>query len=438
MLDRLKSLASYRWRLIARWEKIWAKHLRIPAARIWRHLMFRTKFIAVCGSAGKTTTKELLGAILEQKYSVIRTSGTWGGLKFGGVPGTILKVRPWHKYAIVEAGIESKGQMATMAKLIKPDIVVMLSVKECHIMEFKTLDNVAHEKSQMVKSLSKDGVAVLNGDDSRVSAMADIGAAFRVERFGWDGQSISVQDTHSNWPGRLELNLAEGSEMHAIKSQLVGTHWVNAILAAVTAARQCEMTVSEMVPAIEAFAPFWARMQPITLGNGITFLRDDWNGSYDTFVEALKVLQDASHNRKIAVISDYSDSHSSNKPRQKFRRIATQAAACVDLMICVGERGHYGRQAAIDAGLPEDMVFEAYDTCEASEILKGVQLPGDLVLLKGRTSDHLTRVYLDQLGEVACTRQTCPRQILCDRCGSLGFEWKQEYEGLMAPPGVIV
>lgn len=436
MLQHIKPLFRWRWRVIAWWHGVKAR-LRVPAARLWRPLLFRTTFIAVCGSAGKTTTKELLGAILERHFSIARTSGTWGGMRHGGVPGTLLSVRPWHRFAIIEAGIESRGQMAQMGALIRPDIVLMLAVKECHIMEFKTLEAVAAEKSEMLKQLGSTGVAILNGDDARVDAMAHSGD-FRVVRFGRSGHDIEVRDAHSRWPQRLQLTLAEGGRTTAVRSRLVGTHWISTILAAVTTARQCGLSMEDIVPAIEQFEPFWARMQPLTLANGVTFLRDEWNGSYDTFIEALKVLNDAAARRKIAVISDYSDSHNSSKPRQKVRRIARQTAPCVDLMICVGERAEHGRQAAIEAGLSEECAFEAYDTKEASEILQRIQQAGDLVLLKGRTSHHLSRIYLAQLGTVACNLQTCPRQYLCDRCGELGFGWEPKYDGLMAPPEVIV
>lgn len=406
-------------------------------ARIWRPLMFRTTFIAICGSTGKTTTKEILGTILATKYKVSKTSGTWGGMKFGGVPGTILGVRPWHRYAIVEAGIETPGQMAQMARLIKPDIVVMLAVKECHLMMFKTLDAIATEKSNMLRALSDNGIAILNGDDPRVMAMGDAGD-FKLVTFGIDEPGLKVTKASSIWPQRLQFTVEDSSGHYPVKTLLVGTHWISSILAAVTTARQCGFTLEEIVPNLESFEPFWARMQPISLASGVTFLRDDFNGTYETFKEAIKVLREASESRKIAIVSDFSDSHQNNNDQKRLKRLAREIAPYVDIMIFVGERAEYGRKAAVTVGLSEGAVFDAYDTSEASQILKRIQEPGDLVLLKGRTNHHLSRVYLDQLDTVNCTLQTCPRQYLCDRCGDLGFSWQDKYLGLMAPPDVIV
>lgn len=435
-LEVLKPLFSWRWRALAWLKKAWAP-LRAPVARLWRLLLFRTTFIAVCGSAGKTTTKEILGAILDEYYPTAKTSGTWNTEQFGGVSGTILTVRPWHRFAIIEVAIGAKGHIAKVARILKPDVVLMLGVKECHIMRYKTLDNLAKEKAGIFEGLSSSGVAILNGDDPRVVAMADTGP-YRTVFFGASGNDISAEEVHSNWPGRLNFTVFDAGQRYVLNTRLVGTHWVNAVLAAISTARQCGLSMEQIIPQIEKFEPFWARMQPISLASGVTFLRDDFNGSYETFKQAIKVMREASGSRKIAIVSDFSDSHQNNNDQKRLKRLAREIAPYVDIMIFVGERAEYGRKAAVGVGLPEDAVFDAYDTRDASQILKRIQQSGDLVLLKGRTNHHLSRVYLDQLGSVSCTLQTCPRQYLCDRCSELGYSWEEKYRGLMAPKDVIV
>ena len=436
MLDYIKPMFRWRWAVLRWMKQLWSR-LRVPVARVWRPLMFRTRFIAICGSAGKTTTKEILAGILEKHVSLTKTSGTWGGMKFGGVPGTILQVRPWHRFAIVEAGIETAGQMRQMAKLIKPDVVVMLGVNEHHLREFGTLEAIAAEKAEMLKELSATGVAILNLDDPRVAAMVTIGP-FEVIGFGLEGQQISAEKISSEWPRRLELTLTDGHREFLARTRLVGTHWVRSILAAVTTARHVGIEMDEIVPVVEAFEPFWGRMQPITLPDGVTYLRDEFNGTLNTYRQAFKILRDAAASRKIAVISDFSDSSEYRHEKKRFRYLAQELLDCVDLIIYVGDRSEHARRLAIKAGFNEASVYEAYDPLEASRILREIRQPGDLVLLKGRTSDHLSKVYLDQLATVSCTLQSCPRQYLCDRCNELGFVWEEKYAGLMAPPDVVV
>jgi len=419
----------------------------LPLAHVWRLLLFRTTIIAVCGSVGKTTTKELLAAILSEKFLLEKTNGTWGGFKFGGVAGTILSVRPWHQFAIVEVGIESKGEMEKMAKLLRPHMVVMLSVKECHLMEFNNLENIAAEKQGMLKVLRENDIAVLNSDDPLVSAMADTGP-FRTVTFGQSSKHLSVVESTSKWPQCLTIKVEENepcdsgrspsSKIHTIQSQLLGTHWVTSILAALTASVEYGISIEQATRTIEKFEPFWARMQPITLDNGVTYLRDEWNGSYDTFIEAFNTLKDADAARKIVVISEYSDSHNSSKPRQKIKRLAQEIAPFVNIAIFVGDRAEYGMQAAIAAGLESEHSFAAKTTHDAAALLKAIQLKGDLVLIKGRSSHHLSRIYLAQLNNVTCNVNLCSRQYLCDRCQQLGFEWQPKYKSQMAPKQIIV
>jgi UDP-N-acetylmuramoyl-tripeptide--D-alanyl-D-alanine ligase len=401
-------------------------------AYAWRSLMFRTTFIAVCGSVGKTTAKELLAAVLAQSGPVSKTRGSAGSLRFGGVAKTILAVRPWHRFAIVEAGIESEGQMAKLARLLRPDMVVMLAVKEGHMKEFKTLDNVAAEKAEMVRALGSAGVAVLNRDDPRVAAMAEA-CDGRVVWFGASGQGISITDASSRWPDRLRLTIREGDRAYPVETRLVGEHWTVAVLAAVTTARQCGLEMQQCLVALEQVEPFWSRLQPITLENGVTYLRDDFNGYYDTFTEALRVMRDAGASRRITVASEYTDSHGKVRPRQRVQRLAREVAPVTDVAIFVGERADAARRAALSAGMEPDTVHAARNVREASDLLKRLQRPGDLVLIKGRGTHHMSRIYLDQLDTVTCTEDSCPRQHVCDRCELLGFSWEEKYRGLMAP-----
>ena len=431
----IKKLLNVRYPLIRLLEQMISR-LRYPLAYVWRFCLFRTTIIAISGSTGKTTTKELLATILSTKFLVRKTSGTWNSYKFGGVAGTILSVRPWHQYAVIETAIGSPGDMKHHVKLLRPDIVVMLGVKLCHTNTFKTLENIAREKSELVRSLGKEKLAVLNGDDSNVSAMRSLGS-FKTCMFGSsDGAELRASDWTSQWPGGLKFQLHYDGKCYRITTALIGTHWIDSILAALATGVYCGVPIEEGIRAIEAVQPFWARMQPVMLPNGATIIRDEWNGSKATFEVAYSVMEQAVSERKFFVVSDFSDS--SLSPRDRARRLGRQAARVADWAVFVGERCLYARRAAIQAGMQSDHVLAFYNIGEASSFLKGELRSGDLVMLKGRTSHHLSRIFLAQLDHVTCALNTCPRQILCDRCKQLGFQWKSELDGLMAPPDIFV
>ena len=436
-----KVLTSCYWKLRGKYQKLYwrvRKPIIIAVAFIWRRLLFRTTFIAITGSTGKTTTKEFLADILEQKYSVMRTPGNWNHRKFLGPEMTILKARPWHKFVVMEMGIEVPGDMASVANFVKPDIALMLDVKLCHTNVFKNLEAIAEEKSQLLKHVKKSGCAILNQDNPLIQKM-EVTAGARVLRFGQDENSdLKVTHLESKWPERLCLTFTQNGQQHKVTTQLVGTHWMPTIMASIATADHCGVPMPLILSSLEKIGVYWARLQPISLPeyHGATILRDDWNGSIDTFEPALKVLEDANALRKIVVFSDYSDSN--KKLRRRANHLGRVAAEHSDIAIFVGDYCDFSKAAAVQAGLSEECVHAFFDADMASEYLKTLLQSGDLVLIKGQANHHLSRIYLGLLDEVQCTLPTCSRQILCDRCPSLGFSWRPELKPYMAPPESFV
>lgn len=417
-----------------------AIHLRrramILAAYAWRRLLVNTTFIAITGSVGKTTTKEILSAVLAHRHSVTCTPGNANLRRFRGLEATILGTRPWHRYAVIELGTEKPGDMASAARFLKPDIAIVLDVKHCHTNRFKSLEAIAQEKSHLVRHLHRNGCAVLNQDNPLVASMP-VPEGVRVLRFGAsEGADLRLLQAESHWPRRLELSLSIQGNRHEVKSRLVGTHWTNAILATLAAAVHCGVPVLEAAGVIRTIDPFWARMQPITLANHATILRDDWNGSIDTFEAALQFLDDAQAARKIVVFSDFSDSK--KKLRSRANHLGRIAASHADLALFVGDYADRSEQSAIEAGMAGNRAHAFFSLEDATAFLRQTLRAGDLVLLKGQANHHLSRIYLGLLGNVTCTQMSCPRQILCDRCPDLGFDWTEDMRAYRAAPGSFV
>lgn len=138
-------------------------------AYIWRRLLFRTTFIAVTGSLGKTTTKECIGAILSAHFPTAKTVRNQNDRS--GIPRTIFRVRPWHRFAVIEVGTDRPGSMVRYARLVKPHLAVVLTVAGTHTKSFSTLDEAAAEKAKIVEALRRGGLAILNAEDPRVREM---------------------------------------------------------------------------------------------------------------------------------------------------------------------------------------------------------------------------------------------------------------------------
>ncbi|MFN3326242.1 MAG: Mur ligase family protein [Bryobacteraceae bacterium] len=201
----------------------------LSAAALWRRLMVRTTFVAITGSVGKTTAKECIAAALATRNQVASTFGSQN--HFNGIFRTLMRVRPWHRYAVVEIGLDGPGQMKWFACVVKPDIAVWMGAARAHTDRFKSLEQTAAEKSLLVRTVRPPGWAVLNADNP-YSAACVPPAGVRAIRFGTD-ESAEVRATGaaSAWPDRLSFELHADGESFPVRTRLIGTHWTPSVLA---------------------------------------------------------------------------------------------------------------------------------------------------------------------------------------------------------------
>lgn len=381
--------------------------------------MFRTTFIAVTGSVGKTTCKEVTASILRSKFRVISTRGNSNHV--GGVTKTVLRVRPWHRYVVVEVGIVAPGQMRRFARALKPDIAIWVSVARTHSMNFGTLEATAREKAELVMGVRAGGLAILNDDDPHIAAF-DPPSSVRTVYYGNTGRSqFRATGVESRWPDRLSFDFdASVIGSRRVETRFIGKHWIGSILPAFAVAAEAGMTLADAAPAVAAVEPLERRLNAVTLPNGAVVLRDEMNGSVDTMTAALDVLAEARARRKMIVLTDVSDS--SKKPRTRLRDIGRTAALVADAAMFVGENGEHGARAAVAAGMIPDQVWSFYNTRDAALALKSELKDGDLVLLRGRRVDHLDRIYFSLVGDVTCWRNRCSKPIQCEKCPELKAE----------------
>jgi UDP-N-acetylmuramoyl-tripeptide--D-alanyl-D-alanine ligase len=396
---------------------------RILFAMVWRRLMFRTTVIAITGSVGKTTAKECLAAILEQHARTFKTPGNANGLI--NVPRVLCGLRPWHRYAVIEVATASPGQIAHSARLVKPDIAIVLHIAGTHRNAFPTLEDMAAEKATLLDYLPRDGIAILNGDDPLVREMADR-CTGKVIFFGQSSDcDVVAEDVSSRWPERLQFTLSCEDERVPVRTKLVGTHWLNSALAALAAAQTCGVPLEDAAAAIATVAPYVARMQPVALPNGAVVIRDEETGSPDTLEAMVKVLSEARAQRRVLVFSDLEGV--TQKARRRLRDPGRMAAELTDLALFVGEYGYHGVRHATEAGMDPANCHHLVSLRAAADLLKSELRAGDLVFVKGRGLDHLTRIIFAQYGEIGCWTTSCRLGIMCDSCSRLkpGFDLEE-------------
>jgi len=387
----------------------------VAAALVWRRVATRATVIAVSGSRGKTTTKDLLARILDERGPTTASFGTENGRH--GLPRTVLAIGPRTRYGVVEVGIDGPGLMWRGALVVQPTIVVMTCVADEHVDRFADEDAIAAEKRVLVESLGPEGVAVLNADDHRVAAMASA-ARGRVVRFGESAEAeIRGEGVSAVWPERLRLDVQVDGERLRLQTQLVGEHWAPSVLAALAGAYAAGVPAAEAVSAMEGLAPVPSRLEPVTLDSGAVLLRDEYNGSIGTLDAALTVMEQARAERRVAILSDFTDDDRS--PELRLGDVARRVAKFADLAVFVGAQRDVAAQAALAAGMVPEQVKRFGDFQACADYLRDELREGDLALLKGRNADHLGRIYWRMVGPVACERDECPLRILCEDCPEL-------------------
>jgi aminoacyl-tRNA hydrolase len=383
---------------------------RLAALHRWR--LQRTTFIGITGSAGKTTTKLMLGAVLRSKYqgSFRESSAN----RAHHIARSILMARSSDQFCVVElSGGGGPGCLAKPLDLLKPSIGVVTCIGLDHRSAFGSQDAIAAEKGRLIRELPENGVAVLNADDPRVIAMRD-GCRARVISFGiTPGADVRAESVRATWPDRLSFELVYDGARVPVQTRMCGTQWTSSALAAAAAGLAMNVSLADIARSLGSVEPFQARMSPLVLPDGVTFVRDDEKASSTTIPPAFEFLRTARAVRKLAIIgtlSDYAGSSSAH-----YVKIARYALEVADVVIFVGPRA---TKAARARPTDEPERLRSYSTAKAAtDFLSTFLKAGDLVLLKGSNpADHLYRIALSRISPVSCWRENCHRRMFCDEC----------------------
>lgn len=367
-------------------------------------------FVCVTGSAGKTTTKDLIAAVLARRYDGCKSTGTHNAAHC--VSRTVLGVRRDDGFCVLELGASGPGSLDDPIGLVRPSIAVITNVGGDHRKAFRTLEATATEKSKLVAAVPVDGLAVLNADDPRVMAMAG-SCRGRVLTYGLTPDAaVHAESVSSSWPDRLGFVAIHGEQRVEVHTRFCGVHWTHACLAAISVGAGFGIPLAEAAAALADVEPWPGRLRPVEAG-GVTFLRDDVKASLWSIGPALEVLRSARAPRKVAVIGTISDY--GGRASAVYASVARQALELADEVIFVGPQA---LRCASARTHPRGAALHAFLTARAAhKYLSGTLLPGDLVLLKGSLrADHLLRLVLARQRRIACWRTTCHRMRLCDEC----------------------
>jgi UDP-N-acetylmuramoyl-tripeptide--D-alanyl-D-alanine ligase len=355
--------------------------------------------VGITGSNGKTTTKNMVRAILERSGPTVAPEGSYNN--HVGAPLAMLAVEHSTRYLVVEMGTNHLGDIAKLVSIVTPDVAVVLKVGFAHAGDFGSLAVTQRAKAEMVTQLPADAVAVLNVDDELVAQMAQMTAARPV----WFGLGAGAEFRADNIEASIagtSFTLSRHGVTHRVSLRILGEHHVMNALAALAVADQLGVPMPEAIGAIEDMvkAERW-RMEVLQPGGGIVVINDAYNASPDSTAAALKTLAQITgpDQRSVAVLGEMADlGDIADEEHDRIGRLAVRLN--IGKLVVVGHRARHIHNAA---GLEGSWNFESVlvsDADAAWDFLSTELRSGDVVLVKSSNSAKL-RFLGDRLGGVS-------------------------------------
>ena len=347
-------------------------------AAYWRRVHSNCKVVGVTGSVGKTTTKELIAAVLRQRFSTLRSPGNYNNEI--GLPLTMLRLNPTVEWVVQEMGMYDLGEIAHLAEIALPEVGVVTNVGPTHLERLGSIERIAQAKAELVQALPPDGLAVLNGDDQRVRAMATLTKAKTILYYGLEPRNnLWASDIQSYGLEGLRLSFHFQGESVTVRLPLLGRHSVHGALAAAAVGLSQGLAWDEIISGLRDKS---ARVRLLVVPgiHSTTILDDTYNASPASTVAALNLLTEMP-GRKVAVLGGMLELGSYEEAGHRL--VGRRAADVVSVLVTVGKLGRLIAEEALAAGMSPSAVHAVADNDEAIAVLQRVLSEGDFVLVKG-------------------------------------------------------
>lgn len=353
-----------------------------------------TAVVAVTGSAGKSTTKEITADFLSARYRVFRNRGNLNN--HIGLPLSLLELRAKPDIGVFELGMNHFGEISTLVKIAEPEVRVWTNVGPAHLEFFGTVEAIADAKAEILEGADKDALLVANADDDLVMRHAGDFAG-RVRTFGVerpaDVRALAVRDLGIDGTAALVRTPIGEAE---IRTPLPGTANLSNVLAATAVAIRFDVPLDDIVQRAAALKPV-ARRGEITRTGTMTIVDDSYNSNPTALSRALAMVAgDSRYPRRIAVLGEMLEL---GEAGASLHRASGEEAARAGLIALVTVGGANARElaaGAIAAGMPAGSVHYVENSSQAADVAATLVRPGDLVLVKGSRGIR-TEVVVDRL-----------------------------------------
>lgn len=366
------------------------------AARYYRG-KFSIPFVAITGSSGKTTTKDMIASVLSQKYEVLKTEGNLNNAI--GLPLMLLRLRHSHKIAVLEMGMNSPGEIRLLSDIVRQDIAVISNVGTAHIEYLGSRENILKAKLEILAYFDRGNIAVINGDNDMLAGLSS--DRYDIVRYGLEPKNdvYASMITERGEEG-TDFTVAFDGVPETLTVPLPGIHNVYNALSAIAVARLFGINAEEIRKGLMSFKPSKNRMDIMNTPEGIKIINDVYNANPESMRAAINALKSyKAEGRRILISGDMLElGDISEKEHFDIGRYA--ASNGIDIIASIGNFSGAVRKGAEASGIDGKNLYAFPDKETAAPVLKKILRPGDLVLVKGSRSMKLEYIvdYIRERG----------------------------------------
>lgn len=349
---------------------------------------FKIPYVGVTGSSGKTTTKDIIAAVLSAKYRVLKTEGNFNNEI--GLPLTLFRLESSHHICVLEMGMSSLGEIEVLADIARPQIGVITNVGTAHIENLKTRENILKAKMEMFTYFTSDNVAVINGDNDLLKEVSNM--PYPIIKYGIeDHDNIKAENIREDDTG-IDFEAVYKGKRERYRVPMPGIHNVYNALSAICIGKLYGMNYEEINRGLASFKPSKNRMEIFRGVNDIKVINDVYNANPDSMMAAINVLcSSETQGRKVCILGDMFElGDFAKEGHRKVGQFAAQKG--VDVLIAVGaEAGEVINGASMQGQRSMQMI--AYENNQqVIDEIKTLLRPKDVVLLKGSRGMHMENI----------------------------------------------
>ena len=358
----------------------------------YKRNMYDIPVVAVTGSVGKTSTKDIIASVMSKEFKVLKTEGNYNSQL--GLALTVLRLKD-HTAMVVEMGMNHLGEISTLSQIARPTVGVITNVGTAHIGFLGSRANILKAKLEILDGLQSDGTLVINNDNDLLHDWyLDSGShKYDIETFGMENvSSYMPKDVVINENGST-YNIDVEGENYNVKVEVGGNHFILNSLCAIAVGRLFNIQMESILDGISNFELTKRRMQVEKRPNNILIINDCYNANYDSMKAAIEYLGKIPTGKKIAVLGDMLElgEFSVDLHRKVGKEVAKNN---IDILITVGEEAKYISKEANKNGILEDNIYEFEKNADAQEFLKELIKDGNSnILLKASNAMKFQEIF---------------------------------------------